>query len=218
MKETLDLSGMEVNLDKKKQWTQIFNECWRQMREFFYVPNMHGVAWKAMRERYGPLVAHVNHRIDLTYIIGEMIGELNVGHTYVGGGEYPKPKRITTGLLGAEIQRDAKSGYYRIDKILRGQNWDKTLRSPLTEIGVDANQGDYILTVNGKSTADVNNIYELLINKAGKQVTLKLNSKPSVKGARDVVVIPAESEENLYYYEWVQDNIQKVSDATDGKV
>ena len=218
MKETLDLSGMEVNLDKKKQWTQIFNECWRQMREFFYVPNMHGVDWKAMRERYEPLVAHVNHRMDLTYIIGEMIGELNVGHTYVGGGEYPKPKRITTGLLGAEIQRDEKSGYYRIEKILRGQNWDKTLRSPLTEIGVDANQGDYILAVNGKSTADVNNIYELLINKAGKQVTLKLNSKPSVKGARDVVVIPAGSEQNLYYYEWVQDNIEKVSDATDGKV
>ncbi|MBW2187277.1 MAG: PDZ domain-containing protein, partial [Deltaproteobacteria bacterium] len=193
MKETLDLSGMEVNLDKKKQWTQIFNECWRQMREFFYVPNMHGVNWKAMRERYEPLVAHVNHRADLTYIIGEMIGELNVGHTYVGGGEYPKPKRITTGLLGAEIQRDAKSGYYRIAKILRGQNWDKTLRSPLTEIGVDANHGDYILAVNGKSTADVNNIYELLINKAGKQVVLKLNSKPSVKGARDVVVLPAGS-------------------------
>ncbi|MDT8300548.1 MAG: PDZ domain-containing protein [Sedimentisphaerales bacterium] len=218
MKETLDLSGMEVNLDKKKQWTQIFNECWRQMREFFYVPNMHGVDWKAMRERYEPLVAYVNHRMDLTYIIGEMIGELNVGHTYVGGGEYPKPKRIATGLLGAEIQRDAKSGYYRIEKILRGQNWDRTLRSPLTEIGVDANQGDYILAVNGKSTAEVNNIYELLINKAGKQVILKLNSKPSVKGARDVIVIPNESEENLYYYEWVQDNIEKVSEATDGKV
>ena len=96
MKDTLDLSGMEVNLDKRKQWGQIFNECWRQMREFFYVPNMHGVDWPAMRKRYAPLVAHVNHRADLAYIIGEMIGELNVGHTYVGGGEYPKPKRMTT--------------------------------------------------------------------------------------------------------------------------
>ncbi|MHC4171179.1 MAG: protease, partial [Planctomycetota bacterium] len=86
MKDTLDLSGMEVNLDKKKQWAQIFNECWRQMREFFYVPNMHGVDWPAMRDRYEPLVAHVNHRADLTYVIGELISELNVGHTYVGGG------------------------------------------------------------------------------------------------------------------------------------
>jgi len=136
----------------------------------------------------------------------------------VGGGEYPKPKRITTGLLGTEIGRDAKSGYYRIEKILHGQNWNKTLRSPLTEIGVSANQGDYILAVNGKSTADVNNIYELLVNKAGKQVTLKLNSKPLAKGARDVIVVPAGSEQNLYYYEWVQNNIENVSNATDGKV
>ncbi|MFC1604500.1 PDZ domain-containing protein [Planctomycetota bacterium] len=218
MKETLDLSGMEAHLDKRKQWDQIFNECWRQMREFFYVPNMHGVNWQAMRERYEPLVAYVNHRADLTYIIGEMIGELNVGHTYVGGGEYPKPKRIPMGLLGAELQSDSKSGFYRIEKILRGQNWDRATRSPLTEIGVDARQGDYILAVDGKSTADAVDIYELLINKAGKQVTLKLNSKPARKGARDVVVVPTNSKENLYYYDWVQTNIEKVSDATDGKV
>ena len=218
MKDTLDLSGMEVHLDKKKQWAQIFNECWRQMREFFYVPNMHGVDWPAMRRRYGPLVAHVSHRADLTYIIGEMIGELNVGHTYVGGGEYPKPKRIAMGLLGAELERDSKSGYYRIETIMRGQNWDKATRSPLTEIGVDANKGDYILAVNGKSTADADDIYELLINKAGKQVTLKLNSKPGRKGAREVVVVPTGSEADLYYYDWVQTNIEKVSDATDGKV
>jgi len=179
---------------------------------------MHGVDWAAMRERYEPLVAHVNHRADLTYIIGEMIGELNVGHTYVGGGEYPKPKRITTGLLGAEIGHDAKSGYYRIERILRGQNWDKSIRSPLTEIGVDANQGDYVLAIDGKSTADVDNIYELLLNKADKQVTLKLNSKPVRKGSRDVVVVPTDSEEKLYYYEWVQTNIEKVSEATEGKV
>ena len=210
MKETLDLSEMEVRLDKREQWRQIFNECWRQMREFFYVPNMHGVDWKAMRERYEPLVAHVNHRADLTYIIGEMIGELNVGHTYVGGGEYPKPKRIATGLLGAEIVRDTESGYYRIEKILRGQNWDRSIRSPLTEIGVDANEGDYILAVNGESTADVDNIYELLINKAGKQVTLKLNSKPTEKGSRDVIIVPTDNEQNLYYYGWVQNNIEKV--------
>ena len=218
MKDTLNLSSMEVHLDKKMQWTQIFNECWRQMREFFYVPNMHGVDWPAMRDRYAPLVAYVNHRADLTYIIGEMIGELNAGHTYVGGGESPEPKRIPMGLLGAELKRDPKSGFYKIEKILRGQNWDRATRSPLTEIGVDARQGDYILAIDGKSTADVADIYELLVNKAGKQVTLKLNSRPARKGARDVVVVPTRSEEKLYYYDWVQTNIEKVSDATDGKV
>jgi tricorn protease len=218
IKETLDLSGMEVRLDKKAEWKQIFNECWRQMREFFYVPNLHGVDWEAMRERYEPLVKYVNHRADLTYIIGEMVGELNVGHTYVGGGEYPEPKRIKIGLLGAEVERDVESGYYKIGRILRGQNWDETLRSPLTEIGVDASTGDYILAVNGKSTADVDNIYELLLNTAGKQVTLTLNSKPAKKGSRHVIVVPTDSEEKLYYYEWVQANIEKVNKATNGKV
>jgi tricorn protease len=218
MKDTLDLSGMEVNLDKRAEWRQIFNECWRQMRDFFHVPNMHGVDWQAMRVRYEPLVSYVNHRADLTYVIGEMIGELNAGHTYVGGGESPKPSRIPTGLLGAELIRDAQSGYYKITKILRGENWEKDSRSPLTEIGVNANEGDYILAIDGRSTAEVKNIYELLVNKAGKQVTLKLNSKPELEGSRETIVVPTDSEENLYYYRWVQRNIEKVTKATGGKV
>ena len=218
MKETLDLSGMEVNLDRQAEWRQIFNECWRQMREFLYVPNMHGVDWEGMRKRYEPLVRHVNHRADLTYIIGEMIGELNVGHTYVGEGDYPRPARIKTGLLGAQVSKDPKSGYFKIDRILRGQNWDKSLRSPLTEIGVDANEGDFIIAVDGKSTARVKDVYELLLNKAHKQVTLQLNSKPAKKGARNVIVAPTDDESGLYYYNWVQGNIEKVDKATDGKV
>ncbi len=218
LKDALDLSGMEVFLDKQAEWKQIFTECWRQMREFFYVPNMHGVDWAAMRDRYAPLVSYVNHRADLTYILGEMIGELNAGHTYVGGGEYPKPKRIAMGLLGAELERDADSGYYRVAKILRGQNWDRNTRSPLTEIGVDAREGDYILAVDGISTADVKDIHELLINKANKQVTLELNAQPKAKGSRRVVVVPTDSVEDLYYYGWVQGNIEKVAEASDGKV
>ncbi len=218
VKDTLDLSGMEVFLDKRAEWKQIFTECWRQMREFFYVPNMHGVNWAAMRDRYAPLVRYVNHRADLTYILGEMIGELNAGHTYVGGGEYPKPKRIPMGLLGAELERDDESGYYRIAKVLRGQNWDNGTRSPLTEIGVDASEGDYVLAIDGTSTADVNDIHELLVNKAGKQVTLELNSEPKAKGSHSTVVVPTGDQADLYYYGWVQGNIDKVSEATDGRV
>ncbi len=218
MKDTLDLSGMEVNLDKRAEWRQIFTECWRQMRDFFHVPNMHGVDWQAMRARYEPLVACVNHRADLTYIIGEMISELNAGHTYVGGGECPKPERIPTGLLGAELTRDTQTGYYKITRILRGENWVKDTRSPLTEIGVDAKEGDYILAIDGRSTAEVKNIYELLVNKAGKQVTLKVNSKPELAGSHETIVVPTDSEENLYYYAWVQGNIEKVTKATGGKV
>ena len=122
--EPLNLSGMEVKLDRKAEWKQIFNECWRQMRDFFYDPDMHGVDWPAMRKKYEPLVAHVEHRADLTYVIGEMIGELNIGHAYVGGGELPEVRKVQQGLLGAELARDPKTGYFQIAKILKGANWD----------------------------------------------------------------------------------------------
>lgn len=218
IKSYLDFSDMFVNLDRKEEWLQIYNECWRQMREYFYAPNMHGVDWESLRKRYEPLVAHVNHRADLTYVIGELIGELNVGHTYVGGGDYPKPERIKTGLLGAEILRDSESGYYQVKRILKGANWNKSLRSPLTEIGIDVKEGDYILAVNGKSTKEVENIYQLLLNTADKEVILTVNSEPREKGSRDVIVIPIGDESELYYYNWVQNNIKKVSEATNGKV
>ena len=218
MKDRLNLSDMKVRLDRRAEWNQIFAESWRQMRDFMYTPNLHGVDWAGIRKTYEQLLPYVNHRTDLTYIIGEMIGELNIGHAYVGGGDYPKPERIATGLLGATLGQDAASGYIRITKILKGQNWEKALRSPLTEIGVRAHEGDFILAVNGHSTRDMKDIYESLINTADKQVTLTLNGKPSTEGSWTTVVIPTASEQQLYYYNWVQKNIEKVSAATDGKV
>ncbi len=217
IEKKLDLSGLEVRLDRQQEWAQIFAECWRQMREYFYAPNMHGVDWAAVKEKYQPLVKFVNHRIDLTYLIGEMIGELNAGHTYVGGGDMPQAKRIKTGLLGAQVVKDP-SGYFRIVKILRGRNWSSDTRSPLTEIGVNAKEGDFILAVNGRSTKNMPNLYEALVNTVGKQVKLKLNSAPSESGSREVTIVPIADEANLYYCEWVEDNIRKVSEATGGKV
>jgi tricorn protease len=215
--KTLNLSGLEMKVDRHQEWKQIFHECWRQMRDFFYDPGMHGVDWAAVRKKYAPLVEHVNHRADLTYIIGEMIAELNCGHTYVGGGDMPRPKPVATGLLGAELEHDP-SGYYKIAKILRGVNWDPKLRSPLTEIGVKAAEGDFIVAVNGRPTNKMVNIYEALVGTAGKQVTLTLNKQPREKGGRKVTVVPIDDEQGLYYYQMVQTNIKKVSDATGGKV
>jgi tricorn protease len=217
IKEKLNLSDMKIKLDRKAEWTQIFNESWRQMRDFFYAPNMHGVDWPKVKENYQPLVKHVNHRADLTYIIGEMIGELNAGHAYVGGGDYPKADRIKQGLLGAKVVKDP-SGYFKINKILKGQNWTKNARSPLTEIGVVVNEGDYIIAVNGKSTKEMNNIYEELFGTADKQVTLTVNSSPSENGSRETVVVPTADEQDLYYLNWVEGNIAKVNEASDGKV
>ncbi|MBK9139046.1 MAG: PD40 domain-containing protein [Verrucomicrobia bacterium] len=213
----LNLGDLRVQLDREAEWRQIFNECWRQMRDFFYAPNLHGVDWPAIRLRYEPLLAHVRHRADLTYVIGEMIGELNAGHAYVGGGDHPKPARIAQGLLGARISRDA-SGYYRIDRILRGQNWDPKYRSPLTEIGVNVRAGEFILAVNGRSTREMPDLYAALVGTAGKQVRLKVNSEPKEEGAREVTVIPTDNEQPLYYLDWVLGNIETVEKATDGKV
>ena len=216
-KEYLDLSGMKTMVDLSKEWNQIFTESWRQMRDFFYAPNMHGLDWPKIKEKYGVLVPYVKNRNDLNYLIGEMIGELSIGHAYVNGGDKPSPKRIKTGLLGAKISRDA-SGYFRIDKILKGENWTKDTRSPLTEPGVNVREGDFIVAVNGKPVTETNDIYSMLVGTAGKEVMLSINSQPSQEGAHNEIVIPIDDEAGLYYYNWVMDNIDKVNKATNGQV
>jgi len=213
----IDMSEMKVWVNRQEEWQQMYAEAWRQMRDFFYAPNMHGVNWKAIYDKYLPLVKFVNHRDDLNYIIGEMIGELNIGHAYVGGGDRPQVEKINMGLLGAVLSQD-ESGFYKIEKILEGQNWDKELRSPLTEVGVNVKEGEYITAVNGEPTNKMNNIYQYLIGTAGKEVMLSINSKPDLSDSRKVIVVPIDDESGLYYYNWVQENIRKVSDATDGKV
>ncbi|MDR0384931.1 MAG: PDZ domain-containing protein [Prevotellaceae bacterium] len=212
----IDLSDVKVTVNLHEEWNQIYNECWRQMRDFFYDPGMHGIDWKAVREKYAPLVKHVNDRNDLNYIIGEMIGELTTGHCYIAGGDKYTPEKVKTGLLGAKISRD-KSGYYRIDRILDGRNWTPELRSPLTEAGVDAAEGDFIIAVNGKSTAAINDIYAALYDKADKQVELTLNKTASETGSRKTLVKPLADESSLYYFNWVQGNIEKVNKATGGE-
>jgi len=215
--EFIDMGGMMVNVDLKQEWLQIFNECWRQMRDFFYDKNMHGVDWKAIGEKYRPLVSHVVNRNDLNYIMGEMIGELTTGHSYINGGERIMPNRVKTGLLGASFSRD-KSGYFKVEKILAGENWNPTLRSPLTEVGVDVKEGDFILAIDEQPVTTVNDLHQMLIGKAGRIVQLTVNSSASTTGSRKVLVKPIADENPLYYYNWVQNNIRKVSEATNGEV
>lgn len=217
LKETINTDNMQVKVDLAAEWENIFNESWRQMRDFFYDPGMHGLDWKKIHDKYSVLLPFVNHRSDLTYIIGEMMAELSTGHTYVMNGERPMPERIQTGLLGAELSRDP-SGFARIDRILEGANWNQSLVSPLKEIGVDAKKGDFILAVNGEPVNKVNDIYELLVGKAGKLAELTINSKPDFNASRKVIVKPISSESGLYYYNWVQENTRKVSEATNGRV
>ena len=214
----IKLEGLDMQLDRHAEWNQIYFEAWRQMRDFFFSPTMNGVDWKALRDKYAALLPFVNHRNDLTYLLGELIGELNSGHAYVAGGERPETPRIKLGLLGAEVSRDPVSRAYRIDQILPGENWDKQTRSPLTAIGVNVKAGDYILAINGTPVSTLPNLYEALIGTADKQVILRVNSKPSDDGARDVTVVPTASEVPLYYLAWVQKNIDEVSKKTGGEV
>jgi tricorn protease len=214
----LKLAGLDMQLDKHAEWNQIYFECWRQMRDFFFAPNMNGVDWKAMRDKYAALLPFVNNRNDLTYLLGELIGELNSGHTYVGGGERPETPRIKLGLLGAEFSRDPTTKAYRIDRILPGENWDKQTRSPLTAQGVNVKVGDYVLAINNTPASELANLYDALIGTADKQVILRVNSKPSEDGARDVTVVPTADESPLYYLAWVQKNIDYVTKKTNGEV
>jgi len=212
------IEGLDTQLDRHAEWNQIYFECWRQMRDFFFSPTMNGVDWKAMRDKYAALLPFVNHRNDLTYLLGELIGELNNGHTYVGGGERPDTPRIKLGLLGAEFSRDPATRAYRIERILPGENWDKKTRSPLTDIGVDVKPGDYILAINNTPVSTLPNLYDALIGTADKQVILRVNAKPTDAGARDVTVVPTDNEAPLYYLDWVQKNIDYVNKKTGGDV
>ena len=214
--KSIDLSDLKIWVDNRQEWKQIYDEAWRQMRDFFYVANMHGVDWKAIHDKYAVMVPYVNNRNDLTYLIGEMIAELSVGHAYINGGERKPVEKINLGLLGARLSKDA-SGYFRIDSLLQGANWSSDLHSPLTEVGVGAVKGEYITSVNGKSTKEMPDIYAALINKAGKNVELTLNASPA-EGGRKVLVVPVADESSLYYYTWVQNNIRKVDKATNGQV
>src|SRR5438876_2694346 len=212
------IQGLDTQLDRHAEWNQIYFECWRQMRDFFYAPNMNGVDWKAMRDKYAAVVPFVNHRNDLTYLLGELIAELNNGHTYVAGGERPDTPRIKLGLLGAELSRDPATRAFRIERILPGENWDKKTRSPLTDVGVDVKPGDYILAINNTPVSTLPNLYDALIGTADKQVILRVNSKPTDAGARDVILMPTDNEAPLYYLDWVQKNIDYVNKKTGGEV
>ena len=217
LKEAVDLSNMKIPVDYQQEWAQIYDEAWRAFRDGFYVENMHGKDWKAIKEKYAVLLPYVKTRLDLNYVIGEMISEMGVGHTYVSPGELDGPKRIPLGLLGAEISRD-KSGFFRLEKILPGANWNKQLRSPLTEPGIEANVGDYIVAIDGVPTNTVKDMYSLLVGKANVPTELSLNSQPKLAGARKVVISPLEEEYSLYHYNWIQENIRKVDEASNGKI
>jgi len=217
-RKAVAITGLVVDRVPVEEWNQIFHEVWRRYRDFFYVANMHGYDWVALREQYKPLLKYVAHRSDLNYVIAEMISELTVQHAYIEGGDFQIPPRPRVGLPGARFELDQQSGRYRIAKIFDGQNEEDLYRAPLKEIGVNINVGDYVLAIDGEELKGSDDPYRLLRNKADNPVALTVNSTPAMEGARTVSYRPITDEGNLIYLDWVARNRKQVEDATGGRV
>ncbi|BCS34932.1 tricorn protease [Luteitalea sp. TBR-22] len=217
-RKPVSTAGLVVDRVPTEEWRQIFHEVWRQYRDWFYVPNMHGFDWVAIRKQYEPWLAHVAHRSDLNYLISEMVSELTVQHAYIEGGDFTMPPRPGVALPGARLALDKASGRYRLAKIFAGQNEEPTYRAPLTEIGVDVKVGDYVLAIDGEALRADEDPYRLLRNKAGRPVELTVNTSASLEGARKVTFNPIASESDLIYLDWVQGNRARVDRLSNGRI
>jgi tricorn protease len=213
----LALDRMQLQIDPRAEWNEMYVDAWRTFRDFFYDPNLHGVDWKAMRAKYAQLLPSLATRSDLDFLLTELGSEISAGHVYVERGDDPGVPRVEHGLLGAEIEAD-RSGYFRIAKIFPGENWQPDFRSPLTEPGIHVATGDFILAVDGETTKGVDNFYRLMQARADRVVTLLVNSQPSLKGAHEERVRPVASEQNLRYLDWVQATRAKVDKASGGRI
>jgi tricorn protease len=207
---------MEVYVDPRAEWDQMYRETWRIERDFFYDPNYHGLDLQATAKKYAPYLQSVAHRADLNYLFQEMLGELSVGHLYVQGGDVPNPNRVPGGLLGANYK--IENGRYRFARIFDGENWNPQLRAPLTQPGVNVQEGEYLLAVNGRELTASDNLYSFFENTSGKSVVIRIGPNPDGTNARDVTVVPIANEGGLRNLAWVEGNRRKVAEMSGGKL
>jgi tricorn protease len=229
--KSLDLSGLEMHLDPRAEWEQIFNEAWRMERDFYYEPNMHGVDWAAMRERYGRLVPSASCRQDIRYLVGELIGELNTSHTYVYAGDRRRrAESVNVGMLGVDWEVDESAGRYRFRKIYHVPDWTREIVPPLLRPGVDVREGDYLIGVNGQAVTADGNVYSYFQGLAGQQVRILVGNSahqrgsetvlpvPDGKNVREYVVVPLRGERTLRYLDWVEHNRAVCNAESDGQI
>ncbi len=215
---SVSLAGLATTRIPAEEWHEIFIEAWRRYRDYFYVANMHGYDWEALRRQYEPLVGKIGHRADLNYVIAEMIAELSVQHAYVEGGDLGLPKRPFVALPGARFELDRASGRYRIARILAGQNEEPLYRSPLTEVGVRARVGDYVLAINGRELTAATDPYELLRAPADLPVEWRVAADAAGHHARTIRYRPLASEAPLLYLAWVTANRERVERQSGGRL
>ncbi|HYL64510.1 MAG TPA: PDZ domain-containing protein [Candidatus Methylomirabilis sp.] len=212
----LKLDGMEVFVDPRAEWNQMYHEVWRIERDFLYDPNHHGLNLAAAEQKYAPYLKGAGGRADVNHLFEEMLGEITIGHMFIGGGDVPQPKRVKGGLLGADYK--VENGRYRFARIFNGENWNPELRAPLTQPGVDVEVGDYLLEVNGQDVRPPAEVYSYFENTAGTQIKIKVGPNPDGTGAREVTVVPLPSEFALRNRAWEEDNRRKVDELSGGKV
>ena len=209
-------ASLRAYFDPRAEFKQIFEEGWRNQRNNLYVTNLHGTDWAAMKRMYEPLLAHVNHRADLNYLLDNMGAELAIGHSYVRGGDMPEVPDANGGLLGADFR--IENGRYRLARIYDAESWNPELRAPLAAPGVNVRPGDYILAINGEELKAPDNIYRLLDGTVNRQVVLTVNSRPDAAGARQVTVVPVGNEQGLRTRAWVEANRRYVDSVSNGKL
>lgn len=212
----LKLDTMEVYVDPRTEWKHMYYQVWRDERDFFYDPGLHGLNLEAIKKKYESYLDGIASRDDLNYLFEEMLGEMTIGHMFVGGGDRPEVKKVKGGLLGADYK--IENGRYRFARIYNGENWNPKLRAPLTQPGVNVVAGEYLLAVNGREVRGSDSIYSFFEEMAGKQVVLKVGPNPDGTGAREVTVVPVEDEIGLRNLAWIEGNRRKVDEMTGGRV
>jgi tricorn protease len=213
---TLKTEGIQVRVDPRLEWKQMYHEVWRIERDFFYDPNYHGLNLEAAEKKYEPYLDSLSSRSELNYLFQEMLGELTIGHLGAGGGDTPDVKRVPTGLLGADYT--VENGRYRFARVYNGENWNPQLKAPLTQPGVNVVAGEYLLAVNGQELRSSDNIFSFFENTSGKSVVLKVGADPSGAASREVTVVPVSNEARLRNLAWIEDNRRKVDQMTNGRV
>lgn len=212
----LRLDSMEVYVDPRAEWKHMYDQVWRDERDFLYDPGLHGLGLEEVKKKYEPFLDNISTRDDLNYLFTEMLGNITIGHMFVGGGDIPEPKRVKTGLLGADYS--VENGRYRFARVYDGENWNPKLRAPLTQPGVNVHAGDYLLAVNGRDVHPPADVYSFFEETAGKQVSLRVGATPDGSRSREVTVIPVDDESSLRNYAWIEGNRRKVDELTGGRV
>jgi tricorn protease len=212
----LKLDEVQVYVDPRAEWKHMYYQVWRDERDFLYDPGLHGLDLEEAKHRYEHYLENLASREDLNYLFQEMLGEITIGHMFVGGGDVPESKRVKGGLLGADYT--VENGRYRFARVYNGENWNPKLRAPLTQPGVNVVPGEYLLAVNGRDLTSADNLYSLFEETAGKAVVLKVGVNPDGKGAREVTVVPLEDDLPLRNLAWIEGNRRKVDELTGGRV